>query len=119
QVRNHLGGLTQYTYNDDLLPIKVRDPKNQEYNFAYNALGGTVAVHDLANPAIADSTWYDFAGRPVQVKTRQGRIVTLTYDEVTGALASRSAAGTPTDYFASGYLGSDTTFTVAWNSVQR
>lgn len=78
--RNALGHVTSYVYNVDGTLQSVTDPKSQVYNFGYNALGALVAQKDLANPAIADSAFYDLAGQTRRVKTRRGSVVQNTYD---------------------------------------
>lgn len=79
-TRNALGHVTSYVYNYDGTLQSVTDPKSQVYNFGYNALGALLAQKDLANPAIADSVFYDLAGQARRMKTRRGSVVQNTYD---------------------------------------
>ena len=79
-TRDPLGYLVTTEYNTDLTVKRIVDAKDQVYKFSYNALGWPVARFDLADTTIADSTWYDAAGRPRRTKTRRGNVLGAHYD---------------------------------------
>ncbi|MEO7966258.1 MAG: RHS repeat-associated core domain-containing protein [Gemmatimonadaceae bacterium] len=87
-----------YTYNNMYL-TQVKDPKNQIWQFGYNALGWITSRTD---PALAAETFqYDRNGQLRLRTNRRGQNVTFAYDAL-GRLTSQAGTNTYTWSYGNG-----------------
>jgi YD repeat-containing protein len=88
---------TEFVY-DSLYLTKVIDPKGQDYQFGYNAVGWATWNRDPAGGR--DSVWYSRDGEVTRTKNRRNQFIRFAYDDVHRLVKQwRTAAPADTAFF--------------------
>jgi RHS repeat-associated protein len=89
------GDTRKYTYDDQQRVIKLTIDGIDRFSYVYDSRGNIHSATDL----VQDITYkylYDFVGRPVQVRTSQGFVIKITYDEFNRASNVKFGFGSDT-----------------------
>jgi RHS repeat-associated protein len=107
---------TRFTYNQVAL-IRVQDPKNQVYKFAYNAIGWLERRYDAADTTKYDEYRYNRDGLLTEWRNRRASTDSLRYAyDVLHRLVAKTGRNTVADSFAFSTNGRQL---AAWNAVAR